>query len=54
MKPLTEAQIQELYDIAAMEAWKTFAAYPPEIFPIIFARAIESYHGIEDRQAPEA
>jgi len=54
MKPLTEDQIQELYDIAAMEAWKTFAAYPPEIFPIMFARAIEAHHGIEDRQAPEA
>ena len=54
MKPLTEDEIQELYDIAAMEAWKTFAAYPPKIFPIMFARAIEAHHGIEDRQSPEA
>jgi hypothetical protein len=54
MKPLTEAQIKELYDLASEEAWKSFTAYPPSIFPFMFARAIEAHHGIEDRQAPEA
>ena len=54
MKPLTEDEIKELYDITVKEAWNCFSVYPPSIFPFMFARAIEAHHGIEDRQSPEA
>jgi hypothetical protein len=54
MKPLTEDEIEELFDITVREAWNSTASNPSYIFPLMFARAIEAHHGIEDRQAPEA
>jgi hypothetical protein len=54
MKPLTDDEIEELFDITAREAWNSLTANPSYIFPFMFARAIEAHHGIEDRQAPEA
>ena len=54
MKPLTEDEIEQLFDIAVSEAWNSPSAYPSDIVPLMFARAIEAHHGIEDRQLPEA
>jgi hypothetical protein len=54
MKPLTDDEIEELFDITAREALNSLTANPTYIFPFMFARAIEAHHGIEDRQAPEA
>tara|TARA_R110000868_G_scaffold159192_5_gene387853 strand:+ start:10332 stop:10625 length:294 start_codon:yes stop_codon:yes gene_type:complete len=54
MKPLTEDEIEKLFDIAVSEAWNSPSAYPSDIVPLMFARAIEAHHGIEDRQLPEA
>jgi len=54
MNQLTEEQINEIYDKASAEAWNSLTASAPKIFPILFARAIEAHHGIQDRQSPEA
>ena len=54
MKPLTDDEIEKLFDIAVSEAWNSSSAYPSDIVPLMFARAIEAHHGIEDRQSPEA